>query len=61
MMENQRRLTVEMNEKVEMDGIETGKKVEIDGGGDITGRWIKNLEGEIFGKQANEYEALQFN
>ena len=41
-----------------MDGIETGEKVEIDGGEDITGRWIKNLEGEIFGKQANEYEAL---
>ena len=44
-----------------MDGIEIGEKVEIDGGEDITGRWIKNLEGEIFGKQANECEDLQFN
>ena len=41
-----------------MDGIEIDEKVEIDCGEDITGRWTKNLEGEIFGKQANEYEAL---
>ena len=52
---------MEINETVEMDGLKMDKKVEIDGGEDITGRWIKNLEGEIFGKQANECEALQFN
>ena len=44
-MENQRRLTVEMNEKVEMDGIKIDGKVEIDGGEDITGRWTETWRG----------------
>ena len=34
-----------MNEKVEMNGIETNEKVEIDYGEDITGRWTENLGG----------------
>ena len=38
MVEKQRRLTVEINEKVEMDGLEIYWKVEIDGE-------LKNLEG----------------
>ena len=45
MMEDQRRLTAKMNEKVETDEIETNEKVKIDYGEDITGRWTENLEG----------------
>ena len=44
-MEDQRRLTVEINEKVEMDGLKMDKKVEIDGGEDITGRWTESWWG----------------
>ena len=45
MMEKQRRLSSELNEKVETDGIETNEKVKIDYGEDITGRWTENLGG----------------
>ena len=46
LMENQRRLTVENDEKVKMDEIETNEKVEIDYGEiSTTGRWTENLGG----------------
>ena len=49
---------MENDEKVKMDEIETNEKVEIDYGEiSTTGRWTKILKGEIFGKQANVYEA----
>ena len=44
-MEDQRRLTVEINETVEMDGLKMDEKVGIDGGEDITGRWTESWWG----------------
>ena len=44
-MENQRRLTAKVNEKVEMDATEINEKGQIDCGEDITDRRTKNLEG----------------
>ena len=45
MVEKQIRLTVEMNEKVGMDGLKIDEKVEIDGEEDLTGRWTETWRG----------------
>ena len=44
-MEKEIKKTVEMNEKVELDGIKIDGKVEIDGEEDITGRWTETWRG----------------
>ena len=45
MVGKQIRLTVEMNEELELDGIKIDVKVEIDGEEKITGRWTETWRG----------------